>query len=114
MARPIGNVQALTAALVMPGAFKATETLTGNRVLTLADGQFLNLDPGGSARDVTLPAARDGLFYFIANRADGAENLVVKNADGLTVVTLNQNDAALVACDGTSWVFFGVITIAQS
>lgn len=74
----------------------------------------LKLDPGGSARDVTLPAVDvySGVMYRIVNAADAAENLVIKNAGGDTIATVNQNEQAEVFSDGTDWVLLAVTTIA--
>lgn len=92
------------------------ETLTGNKTLAVSDKICQKLDPGGSARDVTLPAeaAGESLGYIITNAADGAENLVVKNDGGSTIVTISQNESAMVVCDGTTWVHMGIQTIALS
>jgi hypothetical protein len=92
------------------------ETLTGNLTLTPAYPSILKLDPGGSARDVTLEAEADcdGALRWIVNGADAAENLVVKNDGGSTIVTINQNESAAVYCDGTSWTLIAVLAIALS
>jgi len=102
----------------------ATETLAANRVLTSADAMIVKLDPGGSARDVTLPAESSvgpqGQMFWIINAADGAENLVAKNDAGDTIATANQNESALVYNAGQSggvesaWVLVAVIAIALS
>ena len=93
-----------------------TEVLAANRTLTLADAQFLRLDPGGAARDVSLPAENEskGAWFEILNLADAAENLVVKNDAGDTIVTVSQNEKVLVVCNGTAWVHMGIQTIALS
>jgi hypothetical protein len=70
-------------------------TLSDDYDLSPADGQLLNMDAGGSARDVTLPLLSEptgGLFFIIYN--SGGENLVFKNVAGSTVITL----AALSSC----------------
>ncbi len=91
-------------------------TLTGNDTLTVTSTYYQKLDPGGSARDVTLPAVADStnLDFMIVNAADAAENLVVKNAGGSTIGTINQNEAGIFSCDGSSWVLINVMTIALS
>lgn len=92
------------------------ETLATDKTLTTADQTFQKLDPGGAGRVVFLPAEEtsDGVWFWITNAADAAENLTV-NDDGLgTVVVLNQNEAAIVICNGTSWQHMGVVTIALS
>jgi|ETNvirnome_2_300_1030623.scaffolds.fasta_scaffold87985_2 glutamine synthetase len=82
-----------------------TETLAANKTLTVSSSTAQFLDPGGSARDVTLPAESDsdGLMFFISNEADGAEIISVKNDGGDTILTPTQNEACVVVCDGTSW-----------
>jgi hypothetical protein len=92
-------------------------TLTGNVVLDASYGNYLQFDPGGSARDVTLPAEEtsNGMWYEILNTADAAENLVVKDDAGSTVVTISQNEKAKVVCDaGGTWSHMGIVSIALS
>lgn len=80
-------------------------TLAGNLTLTKGYRSVLGIDPGGAHRDVTLPAENisKGLRFKIVNRADAAENLVVKDDAAATIVTINQNEAADLWCDGTTW-----------
>lgn len=91
-------------------------TLAGALTLTAQYRQILRLDPGGSARDVNLPAVAtsNGLSFEIVNTADAAENLVVKNAGGATIVTISQNEKATVVCDGATWYHTGIVSIALS
>ena len=97
------------------GAFGVL-TLTGNYTLLIKDGACLRIDPGGSARDVTLEEdyQRDGMCVEITNIADAAENLVVKDPGGTTIVTISQNEKAKIAYTGSAWVHFGIVTIALS
>ena len=84
--------------------------LADNVTLVLGtSARFQQLDPGGSHRNVTLPAVTNnaGLDYVIVNKADAAENLVVKNAGGSTIITINQAEVGWVFTDGTSW--YGVV-----
>jgi hypothetical protein len=92
------------------------ETLSGARTVTFADANILRLDPGGAARDVTLPAEANsaGVVYKIINAADAAENLVIKDDGASTVATINQNEMCEVACDGSAWSLLYVATIALS
>ncbi len=104
-----------------PGGFNA-ETLAASKTLTYQDSQFQALDPGGSGRDVALPAAgaRKGAFFWIANKANAAEALTLLQPDGSTnVCTIHQNEAAMVFCadDGATagaagWTLFALFTIA--
>ena len=104
--------------IVGPLALKGganVETLAGNKTLVLGDKNFQKLDPT-AARDVTLPAEADsdGMWFWIMNNANGAETITVKNDAAATIVTLPQNEAAIVICDGTDWVHMGIITIQIS
>jgi hypothetical protein len=92
------------------------ETLSGARTVTFADANILRLDPGGSARDVILPAEADsaGVVYEIINAASGAENLVIKDDGASTIGTINQNEMCKVACDGSAWSLLYVSAIALS
>jgi hypothetical protein len=101
------------AVLVNPGTTRVA-TLTGADVLTVASAKFQKLDPGGASRNVDLPAEElsVGISYRVCNAADAAENLVIRNDAAATIVTLNQNEACWLACDGTTWTHFGVETIA--
>lgn len=92
------------------------ETLTGDRTVTFSDANVLRFDPGGAARDVTMPAEADcgGMIYKIINAADAAENLVIKDDGGSTIATLNQNEMGEIVCDGSAWSLLYVATIALS
>ncbi len=94
----------LTAQLRLKGGV-AARTLTGNVTCSAGTETICFWDPGGASRDVTLTAEEtsDGLFHIFVNEADAAENLVIKNDAGGTVVTINQNEWAIVACSGTAW-----------
>ena len=107
----------LTARIATPGSFEAA-TLAGAHTLTLASGQFQVLDPGGAHRDVTLATVAkhdDGYFALIANSANAAENLVVKDAAAATIGTVNQSEAGLFYVDEAgAWALFGMSTFAAS
>lgn len=86
---------------------KPVETLAGNRTLTAAEidrYQFFAFDPAG-ARDLSLPAveACKGAVIFVANKADAAEVITIKNAGGTMICTPTQNEAAMLWCDGSAW-----------
>ncbi len=91
-------------------------TLAGNLTLSQQYRRRLRIDPGGSARDVNLPAeaSSNGLSFILLNTADAGENLVVKDDGGTTIVTISQNEKAEVVCDGTTWYHMGIETIALS
>lgn len=94
----------LTAQLRLKGGV-GVRTLTGNVTCDAGTENFCSWDPGGASRDVTLPAeeSSNGLFFLFVNEADAAENLVIKNDGGSTIVTINQNEWAIVACTGSAW-----------
>jgi len=84
------------------------ETLAAGRTLTIVDQRFQNLDPGGASRDVTLPSEdpNAGAWFWIINGADAAENLVIKDDGGSTIVTIQQSQAGIVVNSGTAWKGF--------
>jgi len=91
-----------------PFGYAAVETLTDHRTLTVAEvksAPFRAFDPGGSARNLVLPAEASsaGLWMFIANRADAAEILTIQDDTPATVCTPTQGECAIVWCDGTVW-----------
>lgn len=83
------------------------ETLAGNRTLSyfeVHNYSIFSFDPGGSARDLTLPNAADapGEEIFVANLADATEIITIK-ADSATVCTPTQNECAHLWSSGTRW-----------
>lgn len=106
------SVQDHAAALVARDASYLVETLADDRTLTVADPNVIKLDPGGSARTVTLPSATlcRGVMFEIVNGADADEALTV--SDGATVGTIPQNRSAKFYCDGSDWALVAIYTIA--
>lgn len=105
-----------------PGGWEI-ETLAAPRVMTHDDAQMIAFDPAsGAHRVVTLPNPRKGAWFWIFNHADAAENLLLRQADGTTVVgTVNQNESALVFSpaddedDGsTGWSLLAIVAISLS
>jgi hypothetical protein len=89
-------------------AVKTVETLGADRTITVAEierYQVFLFDPGGSARNVDLPAEEHckGVVIFLSNRADGAEVITVRNDAAATITTPTQNEASVLFCDGVSW-----------
>lgn len=95
----------------IPG-LSAIETLSDNLTLDTTYGNLMALDPGGSARDVTLPAPFDGGWYFVVNTADAAETITVKDSGGGTIATVAQNRAVLVSSNATGWGQFALFVTA--
>jgi hypothetical protein len=93
-----------------------TIALTGNLTLTELYEDCLNIDPGGSNRDVTLAATLHvgGLGFSIFNAADNPENLVVKNSAGSTIVTIAQGGSAKVVYDGANAAWKKVIDVGAN
>lgn len=88
---------------------RANESIGANRVLTgseLDRFQVVQFTPTGVARDLTLPAesASAGAYLIVINTAATALNVVVKDDGGATIVTVAQNKAAMVWCNGTAWL----------
>ena len=95
----------------------ATHTLlvtgTAGGGQTVITSNFLIVDPGGNDENLVLPAEAlcTGLLLFIFNSANAAEDIVVQNDGGGTVLTLEQNESGLVYCDGTTFRgFMGATT----
>ena len=83
--------------------------LSSNLILPSDAYEYQRIDPNGSNRVITLPAAaanKNRTFHF-SNFADGAENLDIGG-----VVTINQNEAVRIVSTGASWIHLGVYTIA--
>jgi len=97
----------LTAQLRLAGGFDEL-TLAADATLDATSSNYLRIDPGGAARDVTLPAeeSSDGLFFVVYNIADAAENIVLKNDAGDTIETFGQGEFGMVGCDGTAWAIY--------
>ncbi len=85
-------------------------TLIGTTTLTDKSSNIQILDPGGANRNVDLPAARDGMWWQFSNTANADEDLVIRDAAGGTIVTINQGEQAMVAVDGTT---YGVVFDTQ-
>ncbi len=86
-----------------------TETLAADKTMATTDAELQFLDPGGSARNVDLPAeaSSDGLVFHIFNTADAAEALTVRDdAGATTIIVLDQDQHGVVACNGTLWQGF--------
>lgn len=84
-----------------------TETLAADRVMTAAE--FANYGvydvTPGAARNLDLPAgsaALAGQSIMIRNAAQAAHTITVRlTSGGTTIATVDQNESALVYCNGT-------------
>lgn len=88
-------------------------TLTGNYVLAGLTTMLYFVDPGGGARNFTLPAlttADQGTFITLVNTADAAEVITIKNSGASTVLTLTQAEVAQLYWDGAVW--YGYVGVA--
>ncbi len=83
-----------------------SRTMTGAETWDEKSSNWARLDPGGANRNITLPAeeTNDGLWFGIINSADAAENLVILDDAGATIITLNRGEAAVVGCSGSAWI----------
>lgn len=89
------------------------ETLSGDKTLSSASERYQKLNPGGSHRNVDFPAEDtvEGYQFYIENTGGAADNLVVRNDAAGTIVTLTNQEAAWIVCDGTNLVATGIITV---
>lgn len=82
----------------------ASMTLAGALTLTDDYPTVLELDAGGSSRNVTFPAralANDGVTRFIVNMSGAGENLVLKDSDATTRLTLGPGQIAMCVAGNT-------------
>lgn len=81
----------------------STQALTGNLTLT-EDSPILHLvDPNGSNRTITLPAAQLGCFFLIGN-SGSANSILVNNSVAALQTTLTAGQGALLASNGSTWM----------
>ncbi len=90
-----------------PLGVNVLEVLGADRVLTQAevdDNNIFSFDPA-AARNLDLPAEADnaGIVLFIANTANAAEVITIRDDAAGTVCTPTQAESAIVFCDGVSW-----------
>lgn len=88
-------------------------TLSGATTLTKRthfSHRIVRHDPDGTDRVLTLPteADMDGFMGLIVNAAGAAKKLTIKeDSETDTIATVEQNEASLLAGDGTNW--WGII-----
>lgn len=88
--------------LVQPGSVNP-ETITVNKTLTYKDGNYQLLKNTTGALDCTLPALKDGAYFWIKSRASSSSNIVVKDHLGNALATLTAGQAVLCVSDGVAW-----------
>ena len=83
----------------------SVRTLSGATTYDARTANVCAWDPGGASRNVTMPAEEvsNGLVVWFKNTADAAENLVIKDDAGSTIVTIGQGEFAMVSCTGSAW-----------
>ena len=90
------------------------QTLTGTTVIPADAPSLMALDPGGGARNVDMAAVTaagmEGKVWIIANAADAAEVITVRSSAAATIVTLTQNECAIIFVVGGVW--FGYVMVA--
>lgn len=95
---------------------RAVETLAGARTITVAEVEQYNalaFDPDGAGRTITLPAEAQcaGCFLLITNEADAApEVLTIQDDTPATICTPDQNECAILFCNGTNWFGLSGVT----
>ncbi len=88
-------------------------TLSGDTTLTKRthfSHRIVRHDPDGTDRVLTLPAEADmdGYMGIVVNAASASKKLTVKEDAGSdTIAEVTQNEACLLAGDGTNW--WGII-----
>ena len=90
-----------------------TSVMAADLVLTAESPTLQFLDPNAATRDVDLPAEAlsVGKCFFLMSTAGGAEDLVMKDDGGGTIITISQNEAGIVFCNGIVWKgFMGALT----
>lgn len=99
------SINALSRAIAFTGgAGVSFVTAAGAITLTMASPHLLFLDPDGSNRNVTMPSTNGhGCTWIVVNTAGGAEDLVLKDPAGNTIITVSQNELGIVGTDGTTW-----------
>lgn len=93
----------------------AVTTLAGNLTLTFGDEQHQALNPNGTNRNITLPAAdpeHKGCFFTVYNNGTVDAALTVK--DGATTLTkVGMGGTATVVCTSSAWKVVADVKVAQ-
>lgn len=88
---------------------RASESIGSTRVLTFAEVerfQAFQFEPTAASVNLDLPAeeSSEGAYLFIKNAAAATNALAVRDDAAGAVVTIAATKAALVWCDGTTWL----------
>lgn len=78
------------------------ETLAGPKTLDKASSMIQVLGTGGAPRVVNLPAVKDGMVFWIANKGSGGHDLTVTKPDASTIL-VSDGEGLMIACDSTNW-----------
>lgn len=93
----------------------SNQTLTGTYAIPAGSPHVQALDPGGGARNVTLPASpKVGDWFLIINTADAAEIITVQNSAGVGLtpaITPTQSESALVVYINATLGWRGFVAI---
>lgn len=109
----------LGALFAIKGGFHFPAILTGGVTLNDTFPMWCAFDPNnGGGRTIVLDgtatvgeASLHGLWRIITNKADAAENLVIDDADGNTIATVNQNETGVFYQDeDDGWVLVIMFT----
>ena len=84
---------------------RTLRALTGSATLVSTDPHLQFLNPNGSDRIITLPAASKGAWFCIFHTGT-ANTLTVNNAAAVGVTVIGANGSDFVFCDGTNWFNF--------
>lgn len=100
----IESIESELAAELPRGGYANTETLADTLALADTDPALQYLDPGGAARDVTLPAEGNANHLFvIVNTADAAETITVKDDGANTIGTVAQGEVKIFVSNSVAW-----------
>jgi len=82
-----------------------TESLSATKTLVATSPQYQFLNPNGSNRDVTLPAAATNMLFIIKNTGSAGNTLTVKDSGGTAVSggTIANTVTMGFYYNGSSW-----------
>tara|TARA_R110000824_G_scaffold102050_4_gene242177 strand:- start:642 stop:959 length:318 start_codon:yes stop_codon:yes gene_type:complete len=92
--RPVLYKDGVTAAGITGAGITLLKTSTSFQIITNATG---------GTQDMTLPAAKNGLYFWVKNVAASTGNVTIKLASGTLVSTVTPGEIMMVISDGTNW-----------